>query len=100
MDTAMQALCCLRDQKQDIVVSQWELPDMPDGVFLRKIVATRSGVPTIAFIKAGDHKQEALARSLGVSAVLNEDIDDEHFRKMICHLLSIYTVELSKAVDA
>jgi response regulator RpfG family c-di-GMP phosphodiesterase len=99
MGTGTQAVRCLRVEKIDTVISRWELPDMADGILLQKIRAAKPAIPTIAFIKPGYQKQEAAARSLGVSAVLDEDVDDAHFRRTVCELLGIYRVKGIKAVD-
>jgi CheY-like chemotaxis protein len=99
MDTGSQVVRCLREERIDTVISRWELVDMPNGMLLQKIKAAKPAIPTIAFIRSGDHKQEAIARSLGVSAVLTEDIGDEHFREVVCQLLGIYRVIGIKATD-
>ena len=91
-DTGRQAIRCLRNKKIDTVVSKWELIDLTHGQFLKKVITAKPGIPTIALIKAGDYKQEIAARSIGVSAVLPEDIDDEHFRKTVKNLKGSYDI--------
>lgn len=100
MGAGVQAVSCFREEKIDAVISRWELADMPNGMLLQKIIAANPSIPTIAFITPGNHKQEAAARSLGVSAVLDEDTDDEHFREIVCQLLGISTVEGMKVVGS
>jgi len=99
MGTGVEAVRCLREEKIDTVISRWELPDMPNGILLEKIRAAKPTIPTIAFIRRGNHAQEAAARGLGVSAVLDEDVDDAYFREVVCQLLGIYTVREIKAVE-
>lgn len=99
MNTAVEAVRCLHEEKIDMVISQWGLSDMPDGLALQRIIAAKPGMPTIAFIRSGDHKQEALARRLGVSVVLNENVDDEYFRKAVCDLLGIYEVAQVESIS-
>ena len=100
MGTGVQAVSCLHEENIDAVISRWELADMPNGMLLQKIIAANPAIPTIAFIRPGNHKQESAARSLGVSAVLDEGTDDEHFREIVCQLLGISTVEGIKVVGS
>ena len=99
MDTGTEAVRCLRSERIDTVVSRWELADMPDGLLLRKLIAAKPAIPTIAFISPGDYSQEIAARGLGVSAILSEDVDDEYFREVLCELLGICTVVSVKATN-
>lgn len=89
LDTAGQAIKCLRHQRVDSVISHWDLVDMPDGELLKRICSARPQMPTVVFIKAGDRRQEILARSLGVTAILSDDIDDDFFRSTVCQILNI-----------
>jgi hypothetical protein len=43
-------------------------------------------------VRSGDAKQEIAARSIGVTAVLSEDIDDGYFRDVMCQILHIEEV--------
>lgn len=89
MDTGKEAIQCLREEQIDTVVSRWNLVDMPEGKLLEKITAARSKIPTVAFIEPGNQEQEIMARSLGVSAILSDDIDDDYFRSTVCQILHI-----------
>jgi DNA-binding NtrC family response regulator len=89
LDTGKEAIKCLKEEQIDTVVSRWNLIDMPEGQLLAKIIAAMPKMPTVAFIEPGNWQQEIMARSLGVTAVLNEDIDDAYFRNTICQLLRI-----------
>jgi DNA-binding NtrC family response regulator len=92
MDTAKEALACLRTQAVDSVVSQWDLVDMPGGTLLEKIIDARPNMPTVAFIEPGNWEQEITARSMGVTAILSDDIDENYFRNTICQILHIESV--------
>jgi DNA-binding NarL/FixJ family response regulator len=92
METGAEAIECLQKERIASVITRWKLIDMPQGKFLQKIRAAKPWIPTIAFVTPGDPSQEMAARRLGVSAVLNQDIDDEFFRETVCQLLGIYTL--------
>lgn len=89
MCTGIEAVRCLREEKIDAVISRWDLSDMGEGEFLGRVREAKPGIPTIAFVSPGDQEQEAAARSLGVSVVLEENTDDDCFRRVLCQLLGI-----------
>ena len=89
MNTGRDAAQCLRRESVDSVVSRWDLVDMPDGLLLRRILAARPRIPTIALIQPGNHRQEIQARSLGVTAIVSEEADNAYFREMLCQILHI-----------
>lgn len=99
METGAEAIQCLREEKIAAVISRWELIDMPQGTLLKNIVAAKPAIPAIAFVTPGDRSQEIAARSLGVSAILSEDVDDEYFREIVCQLLGIYRISRVKVID-
>ncbi|HBR18853.1 MAG: hypothetical protein A2Y13_09535 [Planctomycetes bacterium GWC2_45_44] len=88
-DSGRAAIQCLKSRKIDTVISRWELFDIGGGKFLKSIVEAKPGIPTLAIIKAGDYVQEVAARSSGVSAVLTDDVDDDHFHSIVCQLVNI-----------
>ena len=98
-DTGAQAICCLKEERIDTVISHWELVDIPAGTLLRNIRQAKCSTPTIAFIKPGDIDQEIAARRLGVDAVLSEDINDDYFRETVCQLLNISAVASMQVAD-
>lgn len=99
-DTGRQAIRCLRSRKVDTVISKWELIDIGQGQFLKKVIAAKPDMPTVALVKpTEDHKQEIAARSIGVSAVLPEDIDDKHFRSIVCQLANILETATADKID-
>ncbi len=98
MQSGMKAARSLKTEKVDSVISKWDLDDMEDGRFLRNLRAVRPEIPTIAFVKAGDRAQEIAARSLGVSAVLTDEADDELFRETVANVLGLRDIASIKAI--
>lgn len=95
----IQAARSLRNEKIDSIISSWDLEDMTDGGFLKRLKLIKPHMPTIAFIKSGDPLQEIQARSLGVSAVLTENTSDELFRRTVENVLEIKDVVSSEAMS-
>ena len=87
LDTGAQAIRCLKEERIDTVISHWDLIDVADGTFLKRVTEARPSTPTIAFIRPGDVEHEMAARELGVDAVLNDDVGDAYFRQTVCQLL-------------
>ena len=73
---------------------------MEDGRFLRNLRAVKPEIPTIAFVRAGDRAQEIAARSLGVSAVLTDEADDELFRETVANVLGLKDIASIKAISS
>ena len=96
----VQAIRCLKEEKIDTVISHWELIDIPDGKFLKRVTEAKPSMPTIAFIRPGDIEQELAARQIGVDCVLSEDIDDDYFRETVCQLLGIPAVSSMQITDS
>ena len=94
IDSGAEAVRHLFEDKIDIVISHWDLTDMPQGKLLEKIINAKPNMPTVAFIEPDNREQEITARSLGVTAILNEDIDETYFRNTICHILHIESVSM------
>lgn len=76
----------------DSVISHWNLSDMRDGQFLKKLKAVRPDMPTVAIIEPDNPQQEIEARMLGVSAVITEDCDDQYFREVMTSVLGLQSV--------
>ncbi|MHC5184378.1 MAG: hypothetical protein ACYSPI_08900 [Planctomycetota bacterium] len=89
MDRPAEAVTQLLKDKIDLVISHWVLIDTPNGELLRYIIAAKPNLPTIAFVKAGDSQQEALARQIGVSVVLSDDINDAYFRQILRQIFDL-----------
>ena len=99
MDSGAEAVRHLFEDKIDVVISHWNLIDMPGGELLKKIVVAKPNLPTIAFVKTDDHQQEILARSIGVSVVLADDIDDEYFRQILRQIFDLTDVSLIEGIS-
>jgi len=99
MQSGTKAAHSLKTEKVDSVISKWDLDDMEDGQFLKNMRAVKPEIPTIAFVKAGDQKQEIAARSLGVSAVLTDDTDDELFCETVVNILGLANTASIKAMS-
>jgi CheY-like chemotaxis protein len=99
MQSGIKAARSLKNEKVDSVISKWDLDDMEDGRFLRNLKAVKPEIPTIAFITAGNRAQEIAARSLGVSAVLTDETDDELFRETVANLLGLVDIASIKAIS-
>lgn len=100
MRSGIEAARSLKSESVDSVISRWDLEDMEGGRFLRGLRAVKPDIPTIAFVKAGDESQEIAARSLGVSAVLTDDSDDELFRGTVANVLGLQGVVSIKAISS
>ncbi len=98
MQSGVQAARSLKNEKVDSVISKWDLQDMEDGRFLRSLRAVKPEIPTVAFVRAGDVAQEIAARSIGVSAVLTDDSDDEFFRQIVANVLGLTSPVSIKAI--
>jgi len=92
MQSGVEAARSLKNEEADSVISSWDLEDMANGLFLARFRAVKPDIPTIAFVRSGDTGQEIAARSLGVSAVLTEDVDDEYFKQTVASVLGLTQV--------
>jgi len=99
MQSGIEAARSLKTERVDSVISNWELEDMADGGFLRGLRAAKPDIPTIAFVRAGDRAQEIAARSLGVSAVLTDEADDDFFRQTVANVLGLKGHVTIKAIS-
>ncbi len=93
MRSGVEAARSLKNEKVDSVISTWDLEDMPDGQFVRNLRAVKPDIPTIVFITSGDSGQEIEARSLGVSAVLTDQADDELLKRTLMNVLGLSSVD-------
>lgn len=99
MQSGIEAARSLKNEKVDSVISKWSLYDMEDGRFLKRLRVVKPDIPTIVFVRTGDRAQEIAARSLGVSAVLTDDTDDEIFRETVANVLGLRDVVSIKAIS-
>lgn len=91
------AVRSFKTESIDSVVSRWHLDDMPDGLFLKRLLAMRPGMPTIAIVEPGNPDQEIAARSLGVAAVLAEDCSEAYFREVVSAALHLRPQSMARA---
>ena len=100
MRSGADAVRHLKNEKVDSVISQWNLEDMHDGRFVKKLRAAKPHIPTIVFVRPNDKTEEVSARSLGVSAVLTDDTSDELFCKTVADVLGLKDVVEIEAVSS
>lgn len=100
MQSGIEAARSLKIEKVNSVISEWELEDMTDGRFVKGLRAAKPDIPTIVFVRAGDAAQEIAARSLGASAVLTDEADDDTFRQTVANVLGLKDIVSIKAVSA
>jgi DNA-binding NarL/FixJ family response regulator len=100
MQSGIEAARSLKNERVDSVISEWELEDMTDGRFVKGLRAAKPDIPTIVFVRAGDAAQEIAARSLGASAVLTDEADDDLFRQTVANMLGLKDIVSIKAVSA
>jgi len=98
MQFASEAARSLKNEKVDSIISKWDLTDSRNGGFLKKLKTVKPDIPTIVFVKSGNREQEIAARSLGVSAVLPEDTDDELFTQTVANVLGLKDVVSIKEI--
>ena len=82
-ESGAEAAGILRKEMVNSIVSSWNLADMPDGLFLKRLKVVKPDIKTIVFIKSGDIVEEIGARSIGASAVLTDKTSDELFRRAV-----------------
>ena len=99
MQLGTQAARSLKNEKVDSVISKWDLDDMANGQFLKRLRTAKPEIPTIAFVETGNRAQEIAARSLGVSAVLTDDTDDHIFQETVANILGLKEVFSLKTIS-
>jgi DNA-binding NarL/FixJ family response regulator len=99
MRSGREAASSLKTERVDSVISNWQLDDMEDGEFLRKLRSVKPDIPTIAIVRADDPQQEISARSLGISAVLSDQTSDEMFRQTVANILGLKEVVSIQAIS-
>ena len=99
-ESGSQAARCLKQENVDSVISNWDLPDMNSGKFMRKLRSVKPQIPTIVFVRGGEPAEEIEARSLGVSAVLTDESDDDLFRETVANVLGIRDLVSIKQITA
>jgi DNA-binding NarL/FixJ family response regulator len=89
IQTGYQAGRSLKNENVSSIISRWNLPDSPDGRFVRAVRSAKPYLPVIVVIDGSNTAQEIAARSIGASAVLSDDESDEVFRRTIGGVLGI-----------
>lgn len=87
--TGKEAARSLKNEKIDGVVCSWNLPDMPDGMFVKRLKAFKSDIPVIVIVEHDNAAQEIAARALGVSAVLSSLTDRKTLRRTLFGILHL-----------
>jgi len=88
-ESGILAVRSLKNSQIDGVISKWDLPDMPDGLFLRNLRIARPNIGTIALIEESNQEQEISARMIGVNAVITESVSYEYLNAIIAQILKI-----------
>ena len=100
VETGLDAGRSLKNESVDGVISSWKLPDAPAGKFLRNLRLAKPHLPIIAMVDANNIEQEISARSVGVTAVLNDDVSDDILRKTIVEILGLGDIEVIQKLCA
>ena len=87
--TGLEASRSLKSESVDGVISLWKLPDLPAGKFLRNLRLAKPYLPIIAMVDAKNIEQEISARSIGVTAVLNDDVSDEILKRTVVEIFRL-----------
>jgi CheY-like chemotaxis protein len=99
MSSGAEAARSLKNERVDSIISKWDLDDMRNGLFLKRLKAVKPEVPTIVFVRAGDQAQEIAARSSGASAVLTDDATDEFFQATVANVLGLRGIVSIKTIS-
>ncbi len=82
-DFGVQAARYLKNERVDACLCAWDLFDMPNGLFLKKLRIVKPDIKIIVVVKAGNFQQEIEARSHGASAVITDHSSDEFFSETV-----------------
>jgi len=97
--SGIEAARSLKNEEVNSVITKWDLADMENGLFLKRLRAVKPEISTIVFVKAGEPAQEIAARSLGVSAVLTDQTNDELFRQTVANILELKDLVSIEAIS-
>ena len=87
--SAAQAVEYLRQDRFSSVLSTWNLEDMPEGLFLRRLRVIKPDSKIIVLVDGNNPSEEILARSIGVCAVLADDCSDDLLIQTVASVLGI-----------
>ena len=85
----MEAAAYLKREKVESVVTVWNLPDMPEGMFVRRLRAVKRDVACIVIVNSGDTEQEIYARSYGATVVLTDKVSDDFLRRAVIETMRL-----------
>ncbi|HBG28814.1 MAG: hypothetical protein A2Y10_06870 [Planctomycetes bacterium GWF2_41_51] len=88
-ETGFEASRSLKNEKVDGVISLWNLPDAPAGKFLLNLRLAKPYLPIIAVVDADNIEQEIAARSIGSTAVLSKNVDNDVLKRTIIEILGL-----------
>jgi len=91
--SSVEARGSFKNEEIDSIISHWDLPDGPDGNFLKLIRCIKPDLPIIALVEPGNTGQEISARSIGANVVISSDVSDEYFRCVVAEVLGLGDVE-------
>jgi DNA-binding NarL/FixJ family response regulator len=100
--SAAQAIGYIRQDRFDSVLSTWNLVDMPEGLFLRRLRVIKPDLKIIVLVDGKDSSEEILARSIGVCAVLPDDCSDDLLVQTVALVLGldVPTAAITEAVHS
>ena len=98
-ESAAQAAKYLKEEKISSIITAWDLDDMPDGQFVKKLRIVKPDVKTIVFIRSQDESEEISARSSGVSVVLTDKTSDQMFRMAVIEANKLPAEEVSGNIN-
>ena len=85
----MEAAAYLKKEKVESVVTVWDLPDMPGGMFVRRLRTVKRDAACIVIVNSGDIEQEINARSYGASVVLTDKASDDFLRRVVIETMRL-----------
>lgn len=97
VDRAAEAVRLIRNERYESVLSKWQLEDMRNGLFLKRLRIVKPDIAIIVFVRGDDPAEEIFARSIGVSAVLTEGCSDELLVQTVAQVLGLEVPEKTKA---
>jgi len=95
MRSCSEAARYLKNEEVKSIISKWDYGDLEKARFLRSLKSIKPHISTVVLIEPGSPELEIAARSFGASAVLSEDIDDEHFLLTMTAILGLRNIVLN-----
>lgn len=89
VETGSQAIRQLRCCTPSVLIGRWDLPDMPDGTLFQRVLNGFASVATVALVQLGNTTQEVAARSLGITVVLDDNVDKKALKELLDQLSTI-----------